>query len=332
MTDAPALSEIAIIQRYLAPLAAGFAGAFGLTDDCASVAPPPGFDLVVKTDPIREGVHFLPADPPEALAWKALAVNISDLAAKGAKPFVYTMALCMPEPPTEAWLSRFTKGLGDAQATFGCHLIGGDTDRAPGPLSIAITALGLVPAGQMVRRGAARAGDVIYVSGTLGDAALGLSIASRDASVASWSLDDDARAFLADRYRRPQPRTGLSAALLAHASAAMDLSDGLHLDLSRMMTAASVGATIDLARLPLSEAARAAIAAQPSLRVRTWSGGDDYEILCTVSPDRGAAFEADAARAGIAVTAIGRVTTDRRLSFPGFEQDIAARPAGWQHF
>ncbi len=145
--------EDAIVQTYFAPLAAGYAGAFGLRDDCAVVTPGAGMDLVVKTDPVRAGVHFFANDPPADIAWKALAVNISDLAAKGAVPIAYVMSLSFPEVPTEDWLRSFTSGLAEAQAAFGCHLAGGDTDKAGGPISIAITAFGAVPAGRMVRRG-----------------------------------------------------------------------------------------------------------------------------------------------------------------------------------
>ena len=148
-------SEESLIQEFLAPLAAGFPGAFGLKDDCAAFTPTPGHDLVVKTDPVAAGVHFFPDDAPEDIAWKALAVNVSDLAAKGAVPRVYLMALSFPEAPTRDWMGRFSRGLSAAQNTFGMHLIGGDTDRRPGPLTVSISVLGEVPAGTMLRRGTA---------------------------------------------------------------------------------------------------------------------------------------------------------------------------------
>src|SRR5262245_48460657 len=160
--------EEAIIA-LLAPLTEGDPAAFGLKDDCALVTPPPGTDLVLKTDPVAEGVHFLPGDPAGDIAWKALAVNVSDLAAKGARPLGYLMALSFPEAPAGAWMAGFVEGLRAAQAAFGCHLLGGDTDRRPGPLSISITAIGSVPRGSMVPRGSARPGDVLFVSGTIGD-------------------------------------------------------------------------------------------------------------------------------------------------------------------
>src|SRR5262245_52266792 len=161
--------EEAIIQGFLAPLAAGFPGAFGLKDDCALLTPEPGTELVLKTDPVAEGVHFLPDDAPGDVAWKALAVNVSDLAAKGATPIGYLMALSFPAPPSSEWLAAFAQGLEQAQRKFGCHLIGGDTDRRPGPITVSITVIGSVPQGGMVRRNTARPGDGVFVSGTLGD-------------------------------------------------------------------------------------------------------------------------------------------------------------------
>ena len=160
--------EESLIQEFLAPLAAGYPGAFGLTDDCAAFTPTAGCDLVVKTDPVAADIHFFPDDAPEDIGWKALAVNVSDLAAKAATPRAYLMALSFPEAPNRDWMQRFAAGLSQAQQAFGMHLIGGDTDRRPGPVTVSITVFGEVPAGRMVRRGTAKAGDLICVSGTLG--------------------------------------------------------------------------------------------------------------------------------------------------------------------
>src|SRR6478672_5232842 len=185
-TESRVTGEEAIIQGFLAPLARGFPGAFGLKDDCALLTPEPGTELVLKTDPVAEGVHFLPDDAPGDVAWKALAVNISDLAAKGAIPIGYLMALSFPTPPSSDWLAAFAQGLETAQQEFGCHLMGGDTDRRPGPVTISITAVGSVPQGRMVRRNTARPGDAILVSGTLGDAALGLLLRRNARLAATW--------------------------------------------------------------------------------------------------------------------------------------------------
>src|SRR6185436_18937693 len=247
-------SEEAII-RVLAPLAQGFAGAFDLRDDCALITPAPGTELVLKVDPVAEGVHFLADDAPEDIAWKALAVNVSDLAAKAARPLGYLLALSFPAAPAADWLSRFAAGLAEAQARFGCHLIGGDTDRRPGPLTVTMTVIGEVEQGRMVRRGTARAGDAVLVSGTLGDAALGLALRKDPALAAAWGLTPAEAEHLRRRYARPEPRLALAGALRDHASAAMDISDGLAKDLARLCTTSGCAARVRFADLPLSAAA-----------------------------------------------------------------------------
>ena len=243
--------EEAII-RLLVPLTRSAPGAFGLEDDCALITPEPGTELVLKTDPVAEGVHFFADDAPEDIAWKALAVNVSDLAAKAARPLGYLMALSFPEPPALAWLTHFAAGLQAAQASFSCHLLGGDTDRRPGPLTISISIVGVVEAGRMVRRGTARPGEVLFVSGSLGDAALGLTLRKDPALAALWSLSPGEAEHLRNRYARPQPRLGLGPALRQHASAAMDVSDGLAKDLARMCKASGCAARVRLPDVPLS--------------------------------------------------------------------------------
>lgn len=250
--------EDELIARYFAPLAGP--GGLGLTDDAALVAVPDGHELVVTVDAIVAGVHFLPDDPPASVAVKALGVNLSDLAAKGADPIGFVMALALPEDWTENWLAAFAGGLGAVAERSGCALLGGDTVRAAGPLSISITAFGSVPAGRMVRRTTARAGDLIAVTGTIGDAALGLDLLT---GAPAWGrgLDPADCAELVDRYRHPRPRLALAAPLREHASAAMDVSDGLVGDAAKMLRASGVTGTLDLDRIPLSRAARAALAA-----------------------------------------------------------------------
>jgi thiamine-monophosphate kinase len=321
------------IVRLLAPLTEGYPGAFGLEDDCALVTPEPGTELVLKTDPVAEGVHFLPDDAPEDIAWKALAVNVSDLAAKAAKPIGYLMALSFPEAPTLAWMTRFAEGLGVAQARFGCHLIGGDTDRRPGPLTISITVVGSVPRGRMVRRGNAKAGEVLFVSGTLGDAALGL-VLRRDPSLAgAWGLSPEEDAHLRRCYLRPEPRLALAPPLRAHASAAMDISDGLAKDLGRMCRASGCGASVRLADVPISAASAKAVAADPELANRIVAGGDDYEILTAVASDRSSAFADAAAAAKVPVAAIGSMTAGRSLAIEGADgRPMQLKAAGWDHF
>src|SRR5512145_1907018 len=249
------IGEEAIIA-LLAPLAEGHPGSFGLKDDCALLTPPPGTGLVLKTDPVAEGVHFLPGDAPEDIAWKALAVNVSDLAAKGAIPLAYLMALSFPEAPTHAWMARFVEGLRVAQARFGCHLIGGDTDRRPGPLSVSIAAIGTVEQGRMVRRTTARPDCTLLVSGTIGDAALGLALLKDPTLAEAWELSPAEADYLIRRYRRPEPRLALAPLLRRHAAAAMDLSDGLVKDLERMLRGSGIGGRLRAGDVPLSDPAR----------------------------------------------------------------------------
>ncbi|ACA21047.1 thiamine-monophosphate kinase [Methylobacterium sp. 4-46] len=302
MTPRP--SEDALIARYFAPLAGP--GGLGLRDDAAELAPSPGHDLVLTTDAVVAGVHYFPDDPPASIAVKALGVNLSDLAAKGARPRGFLLTLALAESWTEAWLAAFCAGLGATAQRWGCPLLGGDTVRAAGPTLIGVTALGEVPAGRMVRRFAAKPGDRLLVSGTIGDAALGLRLRAEPAWAGALSAAE--RDHLADRYLHPRPRLPLAPALLAHAGAAMDVSDGLVGDLAKMLRASGAGAEVDLAAIPLSPAARAALAAEPGLREAALTGGDDYELLCAVPPARLGAIRAEAEAAGIPLTPIGTVT------------------------
>jgi thiamine-monophosphate kinase len=324
--------EAAII-RVLAPLAQGFAGAFGLQDDCALITPAPGTELVLKVDPVAEGVHFLADDAPGDIAWKALAVNVSDLAAKAARPLAYLMALSFPEAPAADWLSRFAAGLAEAQVRFGCHLIGGDTDRRPGPLTVTITIIGEVEQGRMVRRATARAGDAVLVSGTLGDASLGLALRKDPTLAAAWGLSPAEAEHLRRRYARPEPRLALAGALRDHASAAMDISDGLAKDLARLCTASGCAARVRFADLPLSSAAAKALAGDPRLIQRIVAGGDDYEILATVPAEQAPAFHAAAAAAGVPATQVGAMLagSDIVIEDPS-SQPLSLDRTGWDHF
>src|SRR6478752_7047280 len=267
----PASGEDSLIARYFRPLATD-PGAFGLDDDAAALKPD-GNDIVVTTDAIVEGVHFLPDDPPDTVARKALRVNLSDLAAKGATPagFVLTMALRAAD---DAWLTLFARGLGSDAGLFGCPLLGGDTVSTPGPVMISITAFGRVPPGKMVHRSGAKPGD----------RALGLDILKGGAAAAL--ADAAAKAMLIGRYRVPQPRNALATAVRDHAHAAMDVSDGLAGDLAKLCGVSGVSAVIDAPSIPLSAAA-AALLTRGTIGVDAIvSGGDDYEILCTIPEDR----------------------------------------------
>ncbi|HEV7259361.1 MAG TPA: thiamine-phosphate kinase [Bosea sp. (in: a-proteobacteria)] len=298
--------EFELIARHFAPIAGP--GGLGLLDDAGLLRPARGYEIVVTTDALVAGVHFFPDDPPASIARKALAVNLSDLAAKGAKPEGFVLSLALPKGWQEAWLKGFASGLAAIAAEGGCPLIGGDTVSTPGPLTLSVTAFGSVPAGRMVLRSGAKPGDLVLVSGTIGDGALGLKAHGPDKPGWVSGLADRQRAFLADRYLHPQPRLALAAALQGHASAAMDVSDGLVGDLAKLLKASGVGAEIDLDAVPLSAAARAAIMADPALAELAWTGGDDYEILFTASEREYPALAAAAEAAGIVLSRIGLVT------------------------
>ncbi len=298
--------EDGLIARVLAPLAV-HPGADRLTDDAATLAAPAGMELVLTVDALAAGIHFFPDDPPAAIAAKALRVNLSDLAAKGADPVGYLMVLSLPADWRVDWLAAFAAGLAADQATYGLSLLGGDTIRSPDRLQLSITAVGQVPAGRAVRRRGARAGDRLFVTGSIGDAALGLILRTDPARAAGWRLDADAAAFLADRYLLPRPRTAAAAAVRGFAHAAMDISDGLVGDLERMCRASGVSAEIDAAAVPLSPAARAVLAADPSALAAILAGGDDYELLVAVPPEAEDGFRAAISAAGMALTEIGRI-------------------------
>ena len=323
-------AEDRLIARYFKPLAT-HPGAFGFDDDAAAIAPPAGHDLVLKTDGLIEGVHFLPDDPADDVGRKALRVNLSDLAAKGARPLGFLLAIALPRGFSEDWLARFAQGLGDDARAYQCPLLGGDTDSTPGPISISISAFGAVPHGTMVRRAGARLGDRIFVTGTIGDAALGLRV--RRGEAASWKLDAALRDHLVSRFRLPQPRGVLAQALREHASAAMDVSDGVVADLTKLCRASQVAADIEVARVPLSAAARQALAADPTLTQSVLTGGEDYEILCTIPEADVAAFIQAAAAVDVTVTEIGRCAAGERARFlDASGQPLAFTKPGYSHF
>ena len=333
MADETRGGEDDLIQTAFAPLAASFAGALGLKDDCAFLSPPDGEDLVLTADAVAAGVHFFPDDDPRDIAWKALAVNVSDLIAKGARPLVYLSVLSLPERPERAWLDGFSRGLADAQSAFGLTLAGGDTDCRPGPLSVSVTAIGAVARGRMVQRATGRAGDLLFVSGTIGDSALGLLLRQDQARRDAMGLDEAGASFLLGRYLRPQPPLSLAPLLPDYATAAMDVSDGLAKDCGRLAHASGVGAEIEVARVPLSEAARVAVGRMPALLETVLTGGDDYQVLGAVEAARADDFIAEAAACGVTVTPIGRLVEGSGLSVVGSDgQSLALGRSGWDHF
>ena len=305
--ESAALSgEERLIARYFRPLAK-HPGAFGLVDDAAVLAPPAGCDLVLKIDGLIGGVHFFLDDPPDAIAKKALRVNLSDLAAKGSRPLGFLLALALPEKIGADWLEPFARGLGEDADLFECPLLGGDTDRTPGPVTISIAAFGAVRHGELVRRAGAKLGDRVVVTGTIGDAALGLLLRRDPATLERWKLNRRQQDHLKARYLLPEPRTTIAEALRTHATAAMDVSDGLAGDLAKLCRASGVAAEIDVASVPLSDAARAAYAMEPTLIDTILTGGDDYEVLVTLPAAEVEAFRQTTSAMGVLVTEIGKV-------------------------
>lgn len=322
MTAGDLPPEFALIARHFRPLAGP--GALDLSDDAALLDPPSGKQLVLAADAMVAGVHFLPDDPPETIGRKLLRVNLSDLAAMGAAPFGYLMTCGFTKGTSDAWISAFVAGLAQDQAEFGLTVLGGDTVATPGPASFSLTILGTVAPGQALRRQGARPGDEVWVSGTIGDGALGLLSLTR-------RLAPDPH--LADRYRLPRPRLALGQALVGIARAAMDVSDGLVQDLGHLARAASCAAEIRAEAVPLSEAARAELGADPALLARILGGGDDYELLFAAAPEDAARVLAAGAATQTPVTRIGRFLDGAGvmvLDAGGTPLDLPA--AGWSHF
>jgi thiamine-monophosphate kinase len=331
MANSGESAEDRLIARYFRPLARQ-PGAFGLGDDAAALSPPPGCDLVLTTDGVIVGVHCFPDDPPQDIARKALRMNLSDLAAKGAKPVGFLMALALTKETDEAWLAAFACGLGEDAERYGCPLLGGDTDHTPGPLSVSIAAFGVVPQGAMARRATAKAGDRIVVTGTIGDAALGVRLRGDASLGARWQLSPPQQAHLLQRYLLPQPRTAFAEAIQRYAAASIDVSDGLAGDLAKLCRASALAAEIDVARIPLSESARAALAAEPALIETLLTGGDDYEIVLTMAPEKLAAFRAAEQAADVAITEIGRMQVGEGARFLDDGKPLTFMRQSYSHF
>lgn len=315
-SDAPA--EFGLIARHFRPLAGP--GALDLLDDAALLQPPPGRELVFTADAMVAGVHFLADDPADTVGAKLLRVNLSDLAAMGATPLAYLMTVSAPRDTDDAWLAAFAAGLARDQARFGIALLGGDTTATPGPMTLSLTAMGHVAPGTALRRRGATMGDEVWVTGTIGDGALGL--------LALQGRLPDPDGWLASRYRLPQPRLGL--ALHGVVSACMDVSDGLVQDLGHLCRAAGLGAVIESALVPRSPAA---LKAGEAWFATCLTGGDDYELLMAVPPQRAEALKAAAAAQGCGATRIGRFESGAQVRvLDGAGAPISLDRPGWSHF
>ncbi len=319
MSSLPA--EFGFIARHFRPLSGP--GSLDLADDAAVFTPPAGRVLVVSADAMVAGVHFLASDPAETVGRKLLRVNLSDLAAMGAAPLGYLLTLALPPTTGEDWFAGFCAGLASDQSEFGLRLLGGDTTSSPaGPLVLSLTILGHAAPGQVLRRGAAAAGDGVWVTGTIGDAALGLAVAQHRLN--------DASGFLASRYRVPQPRVGFAQSLHGIATAAMDISDGLVQDCGHICRESGLAARIEANSVPLS---RAAMQAGSGWLETCLTGGDDYELLLAVPPAREPALRELSERTGLPVTRIGVLLAGapavRVLDAVGAE--IAFGKSGWSH-
>lgn len=321
--------EFALIAELFAPLATGFPGALGLKDDAALMDIPAGMQAVLTMDAIVAGVHFFADDPADLIARKLVRVNLSDLAAKGAKPTAIMMAAAFPAGVDAAWLRRFAAGLRRDVEDYGIFLIGGDTVSTPGPLTLSLTAFGQVPVGEALLRSGAQVGDMVWVSGTLGDAALGLKcrLGELDNLPATW------QGALIERYLLPQPRTGLGFRLRGLANAAMDVSDGLVQDLEHLARQSGVAIELDLDALPLSQAAQAAVDADKSRLASVLGGGDDYEIVFTAPPACSERIRALGRETDIAVTTIGYVGAGQGVRVVDARGGVVVVPrTGWRHF
>lgn len=320
------MDEFARIDQLLKPLTEGAPEALDLLDDAALLPAGGGEVYVVTKDALVEGRHVLTGTPPEILARKALRTNLSDLAAMGADPSFYLLALALGPEQDDAWLARFTRALAEDQKQFDIRLIGGDSVSTTGPVTVSVTAIGRCPKGMALRRGGARVGDQVWVSGTLGDGVLGLEGARGELA----DCDMGAVAALVERHNRPEPRLALGRGLRGLATACMDLSDGIGGDAAKLCRASGVGMDLEVARFPISGAGQAVLARRPDLEAMAWAGGDDYELLFTAAPDLAGEVRALGRGVGLAVTEIGRVVAGDTASFRTPSGGTVAL-AGWTH-
>ena len=315
------LGEFDLINRLLKPLAADEPGALGLSDDAALLNCPSGHHLVLTKDAIVEGVHFFPDDPAETVGQKLLRVNLSDLAAMGAEPVGYMTVIARSAAIDDRWIEQFCKGLAADQALFDLRLLGGDLVSTPGPLTLTCTMIGKVPQGKAVKRSGAKPGNGLYVSGSLGESAMGLRVQS------GLAVGEDAAFQLIDRYRVPIPRVNLGKRLRDVATAMVDISDGLLADLGHLTNASSCGATLTLEQLPISDAVKTI----PGGKVQALTGGDDYELLFTADPAVEPELKGLASELGVPITHIGEIRKEGGIVDES-GKPFSERQPGWRHF
>ncbi len=322
------MREGEIIERYVKPLTQGFEGALGLTDDAALLRIPKGMELIITTDMMREGVHFLSEASAENVAWKLMAANLSDIAAMGGQACWYQLALCLTDRQDEQWISAFTGALRQIQARFGIVLTGGDTIRSKVGLTASVTMHGLVPAGKALKRSGAQQEDLIYVTGTLGDAAIGLAIAQGRLT----SIPDTIAEAALLRYWRPEPRLQAGQALRGIANAAMDISDGILVDCRKLCEASGVRALLHYASFPLSETGNYVQSHHGQEFLCCISAGDDYELLFTVPEEKQGVLHHALSALDTRFTCIGRITTGQGIVLCDAENMPMNLPvSGYEH-
>jgi thiamine-monophosphate kinase len=322
--------EFGLIAKLFRPLAASEPGAFDLRDDAAVLQPTPGHDWVISADALVAGVHFFSDDPADAIAQKVLRVNLSDLAAMGARPRAAFLTCAFPKTLDQAWLDAFAAGLSEDLDRFGVSLAGGDVVSTPGPLTLSVTIMGETPSGRVLRRNGVKPGDVIAVTGCIGDAALGLDLMN---GRAPGSLKEDDRTYLKHRYRYPQPRINVGYIFNGVANAGMDISDGLLGDLQHMAQASSCDIAIDTSRVPLSPAAQNWLADKPDDLERVLCGGDDYELVIACSPEDYQNLARALENASLPFTVIGRAEVGQGEVFriDDGQRKLVGGRAGHQH-
>ena len=327
------ISETDFIENYLKPLCTSKAS-LNLSDDTALLNTDLSQDIIISKDMSIGGHHFFEDDDPSDIAYKALAVNLSDLAAKGAKPFAYMLGIAFPKSPDETWAKNFTKSLKDVMDQFDLILLGGDTTGTKGPLVISVTIFGKVEKGRMVKRSGAKIGDKVFVSGTLGDAALGFQIRSAAKQVLNWPLNEEEKKCLLKRYLRPTPRCNLSNIIKNHASSSMDLSDGLIADLEKLCTASNTGAVVRFDKLPLSNSAKKVFEAAPNLKTHCLGWGDDYEILATIPENNHESFSKALKETKTPMTYIGDIQSAENgiIYIKENGEELALKGQNFSHF